>query len=91
MITDAELLKLAGLAKLSLDGVDLGELSKDIGGIIEFADAVAGADLTGADLTERDETYPLREDIVLPSLAPETILSNAPNARDGFFAPGGAL
>ncbi|MDR0861212.1 MAG: aspartyl/glutamyl-tRNA amidotransferase subunit C [Oscillospiraceae bacterium] len=85
MISYDELKKIAALGKLSLDGVDLDALVRDVGGIIEFADAVAGADLTGLDLTERDELYPLREDVVVPSLANAVILSNAGASRDGFF------
>jgi aspartyl-tRNA(Asn)/glutamyl-tRNA(Gln) amidotransferase subunit C len=85
MITHEELTKLAGLAKLSLDGEDTDALIADISDIIAFADDVAGADLSRFDLTERDEEYPLREDALRPSLPADVILSNAPAPRDGFF------
>jgi aspartyl-tRNA(Asn)/glutamyl-tRNA(Gln) amidotransferase subunit C len=85
MITTDTLKKVAALAKLSLDGEDLDGLAADFGGIVEFADAVAGADLSAMDLTEHDEDFPLREDVVIPSLTPEKILQNAGEARDGFF------
>ncbi|MDR0904698.1 MAG: aspartyl/glutamyl-tRNA amidotransferase subunit C [Oscillospiraceae bacterium] len=85
MITTDTLKKVAALAKLSLDGEDLDKLAADFGGIVEFADAVAGADLSAMDLTEHDEDFPLREDVVIPSLPPEKILQNAGEARDGFF------
>ncbi|MDR0813379.1 MAG: hypothetical protein LBO63_05185 [Oscillospiraceae bacterium] len=89
MITADGLLKLASLSKLSLDGIDLDEMARDIGGVIDFANEVSTADLTGFDLTETDERSPLREDIVAPSVPVETILSNAGEAvtdgNGGFF------
>ncbi|MDR0839680.1 MAG: aspartyl/glutamyl-tRNA amidotransferase subunit C [Oscillospiraceae bacterium] len=89
MITHEELKKVAALAKLSLDGADLDALAADFGGIVEFADAVAGADLSAMDLTEHDEDFPLREDVVVPSLPPEEILSNAGESGGGFFVTRG--
>jgi aspartyl/glutamyl-tRNA(Asn/Gln) amidotransferase C subunit len=85
MITHDELKKIAGLAKLSLDGEDAEALIADISGIIEFAKAVSAADIGAFDLTERDEEYPLREDALCPSLPANIILSNAPETRDGIF------
>ena len=89
MITTDTLKKVATLAKLSLDGEDLEQLAADFGGIVEFADAVASADLSAMDLTEHDEIIPLREDVLQPSLPVEKILSNAPAAYDGFFTAKG--
>jgi aspartyl/glutamyl-tRNA(Asn/Gln) amidotransferase C subunit len=88
-ITHDELKKIAGLAKLSLDGEDAGALIADISGIIEFAKAVSAADINSLDLTERDEEYPLREDALSPSLPASVILSNAPESRGGFFVTRG--
>jgi aspartyl-tRNA(Asn)/glutamyl-tRNA(Gln) amidotransferase subunit C len=89
MLTHEELLKIAALAKLSLEGEELDALAADIGGVIEFANHVSEADLSGYDLSERDENYPLREDAVLPSLPAELILSNAGKTAGGFFVSGG--
>ncbi|MDR3310166.1 MAG: aspartyl/glutamyl-tRNA amidotransferase subunit C [Oscillospiraceae bacterium] len=85
MITTEELRKIAGLAKLSLDGADLDALAADIGGVIDFADAVSRCDLTDADLTEYDEDCPLRGDEVRASRPVEQILANAAEARNGYF------
>jgi aspartyl-tRNA(Asn)/glutamyl-tRNA(Gln) amidotransferase subunit C len=85
MITHEELKKIAALAKLSLADVDADALLRDIGGIIDFADEVAGADLTGLDVSETPEVFPLREDVVKPSLPQEIILKNAGETRDGLF------
>ncbi|MDR0917537.1 MAG: hypothetical protein LBN02_10190 [Oscillospiraceae bacterium] len=85
MITLTELHKIAALAKLSLDGADTDALLRDIGGIIDFADAVSRANLGGADLSETDDTYPLREDIAGKSVANADIIANAGETRGGFF------
>jgi aspartyl-tRNA(Asn)/glutamyl-tRNA(Gln) amidotransferase subunit C len=89
MITREELKKIAALAMLSLDGEDLDALAEEVGAVIEFADAVAEADLSQFDLTERDEECPLREDVAAPSVPVEKILSNAAEARGGFFVARG--
>jgi len=89
MITTETLKKVAALAKLSLEGENLETLVADFGGIVEFADAVAVADLSAMDLTEHDDIIPLREDVVIPSLPTDKILSNAGEAFDGFFVAKG--
>ncbi|MDR3277507.1 MAG: Asp-tRNA(Asn)/Glu-tRNA(Gln) amidotransferase subunit GatC, partial [Oscillospiraceae bacterium] len=53
--------------------------------IIDFANEIAGADLSQLDTGAEPEAYPLRADEAAPSLPPETILRNAGEARDGFF------
>ncbi|MDR1821268.1 MAG: hypothetical protein LBQ91_02410 [Oscillospiraceae bacterium] len=89
MITADGLLKLASLSKLSLDGIDLDETARDVGSVIDFANEVSTADLTGYNLTETDDQSPLREDIVVPSVPVGTILVNAGEAvtdgGGGFF------
>ena len=85
MITVEEIKKIAGLAKFSLEGENLEELAVDLGQIVEFANEIASVDLSGLDLTEIDETVPLREDVVIPSRPLEKILQNARESHDGYF------
>lgn len=85
MITYDELIKLAALAKLSLDGEDIDALAQDITSILEFADTIAQA---AVDLPEGDnETadWSFREDILLPSFPVDDILANAKEQQDGCF------
>ena len=89
MITTETLKKVAALTKLSLEGENLDVLAADFGGIVEFADAVAAADLSTMDITEHDDVFPLREDVLIPSLPPEKILQNARAAHDSFFVAKG--
>ena len=85
MITVEEIRKIAGLAKFSLEDENLEELAAELGRIVEFANEVSGVDLSGLDLTEMDETVPLREDVVIPSQPVEKILLNARESHDGYF------
>jgi aspartyl-tRNA(Asn)/glutamyl-tRNA(Gln) amidotransferase subunit C len=85
MITYDELKKLAELAKLSLDGEDIGALAKDISGILEFAETIAQA---AVDLPDGEKTvagWCFREDTLQPSYPAEDILSNVGERQNGFF------
>ncbi|MDR1590010.1 MAG: aspartyl/glutamyl-tRNA amidotransferase subunit C [Oscillospiraceae bacterium] len=88
MITYDELRKIAALAKLSLDGEDMAALAADVGEIIEFAEAVAGADIPDAESVGTGETYPLREDVPGLSAPRDDILRNAAQSSGGYFVAG---
>lgn len=81
----ATLQKIAALAKISLEGENPEQLVADFDSIIAFADALNSADLSAMDLTEHDDPFPLREDVLLPSYPTERVLQNAPAAHDGYF------
>ena len=90
MITQNELQKIARLAKLSLAGEDMDAIMADMTNIISVAQSIDGADLSNLDCAGDSVTVALREDIVMPSLPAEVILSNAAVKRDGCFsAPAG--
>ena len=93
MITLTELEKIASLAKLSLANEDVDSLAADISEMVDFANAVAGAETDDASF-EAPEAYALREDVVKPSYPNEKLLFNAGEVRNGFFVAektGGAL
>ena len=86
MVTHEEILKIARLARLSVEPEELDGLTNDMNSIIEFADAVnsvAAAD-SGFDNINNLSNV-LREDEVVPSFDREEILKNAPNQEDGYF------
>ncbi|NLB28930.1 MAG: aspartyl/glutamyl-tRNA amidotransferase subunit C [Clostridiales bacterium] len=85
MITAEEIKKIAELAKFSLENENIEELAADIGRIIEFADEISGADMSGMDAAEEDDVVALREDIVAPSLPVEKALLNAKESHGGYF------
>jgi aspartyl/glutamyl-tRNA(Asn/Gln) amidotransferase C subunit len=85
MITVEELKKIAALAKLSLDGEDIGALQSDISNILEFAETVASAAVDLPEAAGDAEEYAFREDTVRASYPAEEILQNAGEQQDGFF------
>ncbi|MFU0832391.1 MAG: Aspartyl/glutamyl-tRNA(Asn/Gln) amidotransferase subunit C [Oscillospiraceae bacterium] len=86
MVTDEEILKIAQLAKLSVEPDELDSLTQDMNSIIEFANTVNSV---SADTADFDNSYNLsnvfREDSVVPSFDREEILKNAPSREDGYF------
>ena len=86
MVTHEDILKIAALAKLSVEPEELDGLTRDMNRIIEFADAVNSY---SADADDFDNTNDLsnvfREDEVKPSFDREEILKNAPVQEDGYF------
>jgi aspartyl-tRNA(Asn)/glutamyl-tRNA(Gln) amidotransferase subunit C len=86
LVTHDELIKIAGLAKLSLEGEDVHALMADVADIMALAKSIDDADLSGLDCSVAPEYSTLRGDDVLPSTPNDAILSNAPDRRGGFFA-----
>ena len=83
---EIDLLKIARLAKLSIEPGEAESLRADLDRMVRFAGELQNADLDGLELSL--ETLPamdLREDRMEPPLAREDILSGAPESRDGFF------
>ena len=84
MVTYDELKRIAALAKLSLEGEDTEKLLSDMSDIVEFANQVTGAHITGAGGRER-EPSPLRPDVPESSLTPDEVLKNAHERSENFF------
>jgi len=94
MITHDELIKIARLAKLSIDDGRADALLREMEGILSLGEAINNVDLSGFDCTAATETARLREDIVKESLPVDVILKNAAEKRDGYFvgpATGGRI
>jgi len=84
----SELLKIFTLAKLTAPE-NVETISGEFEAVVGFAGAVSSADLSGADLSETDEIYPLRPDEVMPGADRDLILSNAGESVLGYFAARG--
>lgn len=86
MVSNEDILKIARLAKLSVKPEELDGLTKDMNGIIEFADTVnkVSAEDTGFDNINNLSNV-FRDDTVVPSYDREEILKNAPEEEDGYF------
>lgn len=89
-ITKEDVLKIAGIAQLSLTDDEVGAFTKDLEKMLAFANElneIAGID---EDIQEEEPTLynVFRKDEVHPSMAKEALLANAPKAKNGcFFVP----
>ena len=85
MIDRDEIIKLAGLSKLTLSDDEIETLTADMQSIVSFADKICNVNFYDADGICAENLQPLRDDKVTASYSQETILKNAPTSENGFF------
>ena len=80
-------LKLAKLARLSLNNEQLNNLEKDLTSIVSFIDQLKEIDTDKIDPTSNslDQDLILREDVAENKLSNEDLLKNVPESELGFF------
>ena len=80
--------KVAHLARTKVAEEDLPKLAGQLSGILTFMEQLNEVDVEG--IEPMTSVTPMRlkrrEDVVTDGGYPEKILSNAPDAREGFFA-----
>jgi aspartyl-tRNA(Asn)/glutamyl-tRNA(Gln) amidotransferase subunit C len=83
--TRAQVTAIAALAQLDLDDTEIEMFAKQLGEILAYADEVQQVDTSGVPPTASVlARYPAdRPDEVRPSLRPEEVLANAPDAAVG--------
>jgi aspartyl-tRNA(Asn)/glutamyl-tRNA(Gln) amidotransferase subunit C len=86
-VTPDEVIKIANLAGLSFTPDEVKRMTGELNRILEYMEKLNELDTTGVEPLHHvlDMTNVLRDDAVKPSLPREEILSNAPDAVDGFF------
>ena len=87
-ITQDEARKVAHLARIAVDDADLPALAQELNGILHFMEQLNEVDVTGVEPMTGVTPMRLkrREDVVTTGEMADKILSNAPDAREGFFA-----
>lgn len=87
MVNTEDIIKIARLAKLSVDEAEIQELTKDMQQIILFADtinsAVEGDDAEFDDINNISNAF--HEDVIVESYAQEEILKNRNGGENGYF------
>ena len=80
-------LKLAKLARLSLNGEQLDSLEKDLTSIVSFIDQLKEINTDKIDPTSNslNQDLILRDDIAENKLSNEDLLRNVPDSELGFF------
>ncbi|MFC3059602.1 Asp-tRNA(Asn)/Glu-tRNA(Gln) amidotransferase subunit GatC [Paenirhodobacter populi] len=80
--------KVAHLARIKVAEEDLARLAEQLSGILTFMEQLNEVDVEG--IEPMTSVTPMRlkrrADVVTDGGYPEKILSNAPDAREGFFA-----
>lgn len=86
MVSKEDILKLAKLAKISIDDSELEHLTKEMEKIVDFADAINDEDKIDIEFDNISNlSNVFREDIVEKSYVREEILKNVDGGEDGFF------
>lgn len=86
-VTSADVLHIAELARLGVDGARADELTKELSAILAHMEVLSQVD-TGSAPTAAGVGAggtPLRPDVGVPPLRAATLASIAPSMRDGFF------
>ena len=80
--------KVAKLARIAVEEERLPALAEDFGRILDFVEQLDEVDVEGVEpmVAVTPMRLKRREDVVTTGGMPERILSNAPDAREGFFA-----
>lgn len=80
--------RVAHLARIAVKEQDLPALAGELSGILTFMEQLNEVDVDG--IEPMTSVTPMRlkrrEDVVTDGGMPEAVLSNAPDAREGFFA-----
>jgi len=88
MVTRDDIIKIAKLAKLSVEETEIEELTKDMAEIIKFADTINSA-VEDGELEDFDDinniTNAFHEDEIIESFDRELILKNRDGGLDGCF------
>lgn len=83
-----EIERLAELSKLKFSQKEMADLAKDFESLIELADVVRNANITGKTRIASVDMDDLREDRVKESVSTEVLLQNAPiSKKDSFVVP----
>ncbi|QBX34679.1 Asp-tRNA(Asn)/Glu-tRNA(Gln) amidotransferase subunit GatC [Paracoccus liaowanqingii] len=87
-ITEDQARKVAHLARIAVDDAALPALARELSGILQFMEQLNEVDVEGVEPMTGVTPMRLkrREDVVSSGGMTDQILSNAPDAREGFFA-----
>jgi aspartyl-tRNA(Asn)/glutamyl-tRNA(Gln) amidotransferase subunit C len=86
-ITPQQIRKIAKLARIGMDEGDIEHFTKEVSGILDWAEQLQEVDTTDVPrmTSVADVTLPLREDVVIGGNRQEDILANAPKSNYGCF------
>jgi len=79
---------IANLARIKVAEDDLDHLAVELSAILDWVEQLNGVDTDGVEplASVVDVTLPLRTDAITDGNYRDSVLANAPDAEDGFFA-----
>ncbi|HSG01433.1 MAG TPA: Asp-tRNA(Asn)/Glu-tRNA(Gln) amidotransferase subunit GatC [Vicinamibacterales bacterium] len=88
-LSRADVLRIAGLAHLTLTEAEVETFGRQLAGILDWVDEIQQADTAGVEPTSHvsRDTQIWRDDELTPSLERDDVLGSAPDAdfKDGLF------
>lgn len=80
--------RVAKLARIKVEEADLPDLAQEFSAILGFIEQLNEVDVDGVDpmTSVTPQRLKRREDVVTDGDQPKSVLKNAPDAREGFFA-----
>jgi aspartyl-tRNA(Asn)/glutamyl-tRNA(Gln) amidotransferase subunit C len=87
-ITRDDVLHVAKLARLELSDAEVERMVRDLGRILGYVEELSGVDTRGVEPTAyvAVEAAPFRPDRIVPGVARDVALAEAPRHGDGAFA-----
>ena len=79
---------IANLARIKVAEDDLGHLAGELSAILDWVEQLNGVDTEGVEplASVVDVTLPLRADAISDGDCRDSVLANAPDSEDGFYA-----
>jgi len=86
-LTQAEVQKIGLIARLELTDDEVEGLQKELNTMLTYVEQMKELNLDGVEPTTHSTnlTDSLRDDVLVPSLPRESVLLNAPQAKEGAF------
>lgn len=86
-LTEADVLHVANLARLSLDAEEAGRFTAQLAAILDHFAALTALDTSGVEPTSHAVpiTNRFREDEIVPPSPREAIMANAPDPHEGQY------
>ena len=82
-----EVVRIAALARLSMDDAEIDRMQRDLASVLSYVEALAAVDTTGVEPTSHviPLATPMRDDTPEPAMDPARAVANAPEASDSAF------
>ncbi|MCB0309660.1 MAG: Asp-tRNA(Asn)/Glu-tRNA(Gln) amidotransferase subunit GatC [Bdellovibrionales bacterium] len=87
MVSENDVLRMARLSRLEINGEDMPEVTNKINSVLNYVEALLSADVESVEPLNHvhEISNVFRDDVVEPGGNQSELLKNAPEQRDNFF------